>query len=160
MSPDRTLPPDAEARALARSLLAADHAALSFLDAADALPAVSRIALARGPDGAPMTLVSALAPHHAGLAAHPACALMVAAPADRGDPLTHPRLMLRATAAFVATTPALRSHWLAQRPKSAAWIDLPDFAFVRFAVSAALLNAGFARAFRLTPADLAADAGP
>jgi hypothetical protein len=76
----------------------------------------------------------------------------------KGDPLTHPRLMIRARAAFVAmddpARPALRARWLARTPKALAYIDLPDFAFVRLVPVSALLNAGFARAFRMGPDDL------
>lgn len=107
-----------------------------------------------------MTLISALAPHVAGLLAQPACALMLGEPGEKGDPLTHPRLMIRATARFIAphdpARPALRDHWLAHHPKSKLYIDFADFAFVLFSPEEALLNAGFARAFRLSPGDLTA----
>ena len=159
--PDPTLPATDDARALARTLLrAATHAALAVTDAATGTPGISRIAWGLGPDDRPVTLISALAPHFAALAAHPACAVMVGEVGESGDPLTHPRLMLRATAGFVApsdpTRPALRDRWLADHPKSAMYIDFADFAFVRFTPLSALLNAGFARAFRLTPDDLLA----
>lgn len=157
--PDRTLPPDDEARALARRLLAeARHAALAVTDAQTATPAISRIAFGLDPAGLPLALVSALAPHRAALAASPDCAFMVGEPGERGDPLTHPRLMVQARAAFAdpAERPALRARWLALHPKAAIYADLPDFAFVRLHPLAATLNGGFARAFRLTPADLTA----
>jgi heme iron utilization protein len=77
---------------------------------------------------------------------------------DKGDPLTHPRLMIRARAAFVApddpSRPLIRARWLDRSPKSAIYVDLPDFAFVRLTPISALLNGGFARAFRLSPEDL------
>lgn len=156
---DPTLPPDDAARALARDLLAgARHAALSWLDAQTNSPGISRIALGLTRGGTPMTLVSALAPHTAALRANPACAVMVGEPGERGDPLTHPRLMLRATASLIApddpARPALRAHWLETHPKSALYADFADFAFVVLTPVSALLNAGFARAFRLTPVDL------
>ena len=88
----------------------------------------------------------------------PRCALLVGEPGDKGDPLTHPRLMIRSRAAFVPTDdparPAIRAHWLKGHPKAALYIDFPDFAFVRLIPESALLNGGFARAFRLTPDDL------
>jgi putative heme iron utilization protein len=155
--PDPVQPPDAAACTLARTLLAeATHAALAFTDPTTGAPAISRIALAPGPDGTPLTLISGLAPHTAALQAHPACALMVGEVPDRGDPLAHPRLMIRAQAAFAPAQEraALRGHWLALRPKSTLYVDLPDFAFVRLHPEGALLNGGFARAFRLAPADL------
>ena len=158
--PDRTLAATDDARILARILLcAATHAALAVTDADTGAPGISRIAWGLGPDGGPVTLISALAPHFAALKAHPACAAMVGEAGDKGDPLTHPRLMLRATAVFVApddpTRPALRDRWLADHPKSALYVDFADFAFVSFTRLSALLNAGFARAFRLTADDLA-----
>lgn len=157
---DPTLPPDDEARALARALLAARHAALAYTDAATNTPGISRIALGLCPDGRPLTLISALAPHFAGLAAYPDCALMVGEPQSKGDPLSHPRLMVRAAAAFIASDApdrrALRNHWLAGHPKAALYIDFADFALVRLLPVSALLNAGFARAYRLTPTDLLA----
>ena len=157
--PDPVAPADDDARALARDLLqGAAHAALAVTDPQDGTPSISRIAFGLGPDGIPCTLISALAPHHAALQASPACALMLGEPGDRGDPLTHPRLMVKARADFVAPDdPAratLRDHWLTQHPKAKLYIDFADFAFVRLHPVSALLNAGFARAFRLTPQDL------
>lgn len=156
--PAPVLPADDAAVVLARSLMAAPFAALSYLEAETAAPAISRIAFGRAADGGPVTLISALAPHTAGLQTHPACALLVGEPGAKGDPLTHPRLMLQARATFIATTdpdrPALRDHWLAAHPKSKLYIDFADFAFVRFHLTSALLNGGFGRAFRISPPDL------
>ena len=77
---------------------------------------------------------------------------------DKGDPLTHPRLMIRVRASFIARDDAehaaIRAHWLTEHPKSKLYVDFPDFAFVRLCPVSALLNGGFARAFRLTPQDL------
>jgi hypothetical protein len=76
----------------------------------------------------------------------------------KGDPLAHPRLMIRARAAFVAPDdpdrPGIRARWLDRQPKAQAYIDLADFAFVRLTPLSALLNGGFARAYRLFPEDL------
>jgi putative heme iron utilization protein len=157
--PDPVQQADAEARTLARQLLdGATHAALAVTDPLDGSPGISRIAFGRAPDGGFLTLVSALAPHHGALKANPACALMVGDPGDKGDPLTHPRLMIKARAEFVSPDdPAratLRTHWLTHQPKAKLYVDFADFAFVRFTPVSALLNGGFARAFRLTPEDL------
>ena len=149
---------DAEARALAHSLLAARHAALAWSDPETGHPSISRIAFGLCPEGLPLTLISGLAPHLAALQADPRCSVMLGEAGIKGDPLTHPRLMIRARAAFVSSDdpvrPALRAHWLKGHPKAALYIDFPDFAFVRLTPESALLNGGFARAFRLTPADL------
>ncbi|MFE3839050.1 HugZ family protein [Pseudogemmobacter sonorensis] len=151
---------DAAARAEARALLAgAGHAALSWIDAADGLPGISRIAFGFDPEEGPLTLVSGLAAHAPALRANPACALMVGEAGPKGDPMNHPRLMLRARAEFIARDaaglPGLRARWLARNPKAKVYIDLPDFSFVRLAPVSAVLNGGFARAFRLTAEDLA-----
>lgn len=157
--PDPVSPADAEALALARDLVrGAAIAALAVTDPADGLPAISRIALGLGPDGGMVTLVSSLAAHWAALQSNPACALMVGEVGAKGDPLTHPRLMIKARAEFVATDdatrPALRDHWLMHHPKSKLYIDFADFAFVRFTVVSAMLNGGFGRAHRIAPEDL------
>lgn len=154
---DRTLPPDDTVRAQARAMLAgARHAALAY---ADPMPGISRISFGLCPRRRPLTLISALAPHYAALRANPACALLLGEVGGRGDPLTHPRLMIRSVAAFVAPDAPdraeLRAHWLTTHPKSGLYIDFDDFALVRLAPVSGLLNAGFGRAYRMTPDDLA-----
>ncbi|MFP5481174.1 MAG: HugZ family protein [Alphaproteobacteria bacterium] len=156
--PDPVRPADAEARALAQGLLALGHAALAWTDPATGTPGISRIAFARDRDEGMLTLVSALAPHFRALRENPDCALMLGEVGDKGDPLTHPRLMIRARATFVApddpARSAIRARWLERNPKAQVYIDLPDFAFVRLTPQSALLNGGFARAFHLSPQDL------
>ncbi len=157
--PDPVRDADAEALALARNLMAeARHAALAVTDPADGLPGISRIAFGLGPDGMALTLISSLSAHHGALMANPACALMVGEPGEKGDPLTHPRLMVKARAEFVPQdTPdhaALRAHWLTAHPKAKLYVDFGDFGFVRFAPVAILLNGGFGKAFRIDPAQI------
>lgn len=156
--PDPVATATDDARAQALSLMQAHHAALAWSDAETQTPGISRIAFGLDPDGGPMALISGLAPHTAALRANPACALMLGEPGERGDPMTHPRLMIRALAQFVATDdparPALRAHWLKGHPKATLYVDLPDFAFVRLVPQSALLNGGFGKAFRFTAEDL------
>lgn len=158
MPRDPVQPASPDAIALAQSLLALPHAALAVTDPADGTPAISRIAFGLSPLG-PLTLISNLAPHFAALQANPACALLLGEPGPKGDPLTHPRLMLKASARFVAADdparPALRDHWLATHPKSKLYIDFTDFAFARFTLTSAFLNAGFGKAHHLDPGTLA-----
>ena len=139
-------------------LRAASHAALSWLDPAGA-PGISRIAFGLDDAGAPVTLISDLTQHAPALRAQPLCALMMGEVGARGDPLTHPRLMIRARARFIAQgdpdRPDLRAKWLADHPKSKLYVDFADFSFVRFDIVSALLNAGFGRAHPLGAADLA-----
>ena len=156
--PDPVQPADDAALALARGLLALGHAALAWTDPDSGTPGISRISFARDPEVGPLTLISGLAPHFRALRTNPACALMLGEVGDKGDPLTHPRLMIQARASFVTpddpARPALRDRWLARNPKATVYIDLPDFAFVRLTPVSALLNGGFGRAHRIDPADL------
>lgn len=155
---DPVRPVDDDARTMARGLLQSNHAALAYTDAESGAPGISRIAFGLGPDGVPVTLISSLAPHTAGLHLHPLCAVMLGEPGEKGDPLTHPRLMISVKAEFVATDApdrvAIRSHWLKNHPKSKLYVDFSDFAFVRLHPMSALLNGGFGKAFRFTSSDL------
>lgn len=157
--PDPTPPADDAARAQAIALLHLRHGALAYTGD-DGTPGISRIALGFGAGHGLMTLISALAPHTGALQARPDCAVMLGEPGPRGDPLTHPRLMVKATAEFVARQSrdhqALREAWLHDHPKAKLYVDFADFSFVRLQIAGALLNGGFGKAFRLTAADLAA----
>ena len=139
-------------------LVGARHAALAVIDPGSGTPGISRIALGLDPDGLPLSLISTLARHTAALRANPAAALMVGEPGPRGDPLTHPRLMIEVRASFPDRTAPdyalLAGHWLDRHPKAKLYIDFTDFALVRLTPVAALLNGGFGKAFRLTPDDL------
>jgi heme iron utilization protein len=157
---DPVQPATPAAIATARALLAgAPHAALAMIDAATLTPGISRIAFGLVM-GAPTTLISSLAAHATALQANPACAFMLGEPGPKGDPLTHPRLMVQATAIWHHRDDPghdqRRSNWLAHHPKAALYIDFADFAFVTLRPVAALLNAGFGKAYRLAPAELIA----
>lgn len=150
-------PVDDDARLLARDLLeTATFAALGVLE--NGQPSVTRIAFATTPDGAPLSLISELSSHTQALETDPTCSLLVGEPEDKGDPLTHPRLTLQATARFIARDSAeqapMRAHYLGQRPKAKLYIDFGDFRLVRFKVETALLNGGFGKAYKLAPSDL------
>ena len=147
---DPIRPTDDEARALARGLIAgATHGALGTLR--DGRPHVTRIALAA--DGADLlTLVSDLAPHTRAMRDHPDVSVLLGEP-GRGDPLAHPRLTLVARAEFTDKA-LLRESYLRGQPKAALYIDFADFHIVRLKVSAAELNGGFGKAYRLTRNDL------
>ncbi|MBL9075043.1 pyridoxamine 5-phosphate oxidase [Tabrizicola sp.] len=156
--PDPVQPANDDALATVRQLLSLGHAALAWTDPDTGTPGISRIAFARDPEAGLLTLVSGLAPHFRALRDKPDCALMLGEVAGKGDPMTHPRLMIRARASFIAADdparPAIRSRWLERNPKATVYIDLPDFAFVRLDPQSALLNGGFARAFHIQPGDL------
>lgn len=156
--PDPIRPTDDDARALARDLMAAARfAALGTLTDADT-PMVTRIGLGLTPEGEPLSLVSQLAAHTKALAATPHCSLLIGEPGPRGDPLTHPRLTLQATARFVPREgpghAEMAAHYLRDHPKARLYVGFADFSFVRFRITSAFLNGGFGKAFALTLDDL------
>lgn len=151
---------DDQARTLARQLIReARFGALAVLDPGTGAPFISRIALGPGPDGGLWSLISGLAFHFRALAQDPRAALLLGEPGPKGNPLTHPRLSLTLRARFLVPDDpaqgAVRARWLADHPKSKLYIDLPDFRFISFTLIAGALNGGFARAYQLTPDDMA-----
>ena len=154
---------DAEARALGRRLLdEARFGALAVREPGTGVPHVTRIAVARAPDGKPLTLISDLSTHTRALKADPVCSLLVGEPGERGDPLTHPRMTLVCRADFTPhSAPGfapLRAHYLQTHPKAKLYIDFADFSFAVLRVARADLNGGFGKAFQLTPGDLGLNA--
>ncbi|SHG90216.1 HugZ family protein [Marivita hallyeonensis] len=152
-------PTDGEARELARNLIeTSKYAALSYVDPSDGTPMVSRVALVSGPGGQPLSLISDLSHHSAALQKNPVCSLLIGEPGAKGDPLTYPRLSLRAKAVFVrhgtAEHAPLAKAFLARQPKAKLYIGFADFALVRFTPLGAHLNGGFGKAYTLTADDL------
>jgi putative heme iron utilization protein len=120
--PDPVQPANDDAHAIVRQLLTLGHAALAWTDPDTGTPGISRIAFARDPEAGLLTLVSGLAPHFRALRDKPDCALMLGEVGDKGDPMTHPRLMIRARASFMASDdparPGIRDRWLTRNPKA------------------------------------------
>jgi len=150
---------DSDACTLAQTLLqSARHAALAVM-IEPSQPMVTRIALAQDMDGAPLSLISDLATHTRALREHAACSLLIGEPGEKGDVLAHPRLTLVAKAQLIPRDHAdhdkRAAQYLEHNPKAKLYLGLGDFKFVRFDVQSALLNAGFGKAYHLTPADLA-----
>lgn len=150
---DPILETDAEAIRLAKTLLrSARFGALATLDPADGAPQATRVATATDMDGAPLILVSALSAHTAALEADPRCSLLVGEP-DKGDPLAHPRLTLKAEARKLDRGTDEQAHaerrYLNRHPKAKLYAGFADFSFFRLEPQGALLNGGFARAYRL-----------
>ena len=151
-------PTDQEARALAADLLAgANYAALAVIDPQSKGPFASRIAFARLLPTQCVTLISDLSFHTKALRANPKCSLLIGAPGDKGDPLTHPRLTLQCTANFITRKheqfTQMRAQYLDCQPKAKLYIDFADFNFVRFEIHTGHLNGGFGKAFVLNPSD-------
>lgn len=151
-------PTDDPARDIARSLLRdARFAALAVITP-DGAPLVTRVAFGLSALGQPLTLISGLAAHTRALQANPACSVLIGEPGDKGDPLTHPRLTLQGTAHFLLHQAdgfdEMATHYLRDHPKSKLYIGLTDFSFAMFTISQGHLNAGFGKAFTLTPDDM------
>jgi len=149
---------DDSARATAASLLAgARHGALAVLHPETGWPHVTRVAVGLHAGGL-VTLISDLALHTRALRADPRAGLLIGEPGARGDPLTHPRLSLTVRAEFVPRPSpedaAIRADWIAGHPKTRLYAGFADFHFVRLVILSAALNAGFGRAYILTPSDL------
>lgn len=151
-------PADDDARATARNLLAnARTAVLAINGQTGGAPIQSRIGFALGPKGEFLSLISSLAQHHKALRENPVCSLLIGDPPEKGDPLAFARISMPATAEFLprASHAALRARYLKSHPKAKLYIDFGDFGFVQFQPTGAFLNAGFGKAYSLTPQDLA-----
>ena len=161
--PSPIRPTDDEARAMARGLIdGARFGALGVVDPDTTMPMVTRVAIGTDPDGAVITLISALSHHTRALRADPRASILVGEPGAKGDPLTYPRLTISGRMDFIEhDEPAyapLANHYLATHPKSKLYIGFADFAFARLVPDRAYLNGGFGKAFVLGPKDLRATA--
>jgi putative heme iron utilization protein len=141
---------------VAKSLLRSIRAGtLATIDRNTGHPFASLVNVATDIDGAPFILTSRLSTHTANLENDGRCSLLLAA-VGKGDPLAHPRLTVLGTMESSAE-PRLRRRFLARHPKSALYVDFPDFAFWRLRVVSAHLNGGFARAADLAAPDVLTD---
>lgn len=128
---------------------------LATLDAETGAPFASLVTVATDPGGAPLILVSRLSAHTQNMDADPRASILLAV-AGKGDPLAHPRLTVSGQLEL-ADGAAVRRRFLARHPKAELYVDFPDFTFRRLAVEAGHLNGGFAKAARLTAAQMATD---
>lgn len=154
-------PADFTPIALAKSLLRSIRAgALGTLDRNTGHPVTTLTNVATDVDGAPIILVSALSSHTANLKADPRASILLAE-TGKGDPLAHARLTvlgeMHRVAPDDALYPRVRARFLNRHPKSALYVDFPDFSFQRLTVVSAHLNGGFARAADLKGADILTD---
>jgi len=149
---------DDEAIRLAKTLLrTARFGALATLDPEDGAPLATRVAVATDMAGAPLILISALSAHTRALEADPRCSLLVGEP-GKGDPLAHPRLTVKARAEKLERETEehaqAKRRYLNRNPKAKLYAGFADFAFFRLAPESALLNGGFARAYKLQREEL------
>lgn len=132
--------------------------ALATLDH-DGYPFTSLINIAFDRDGTPLMLASRLSDHTTNLRADPRCSLLISDP-GKGDPLAHPRLSLTCHGHHITDPPEtkryhdLRDDFLERHPKSALYIDFPDFLFFRLELRGARLNGGFGKAYQLTASEI------
>ena len=139
----------------ARKLLRAARVG-ALATAADGQPSVSLVTPACAPDLTILLLLSELAEHTRHLRADPRCSLLVAGTAETANPQTTPRLTVSGTAELADA--ALKPRYLALHPYAALYADFADFALWRLRPASVSYVGGFARAARLTPAQLAPDA--
>ncbi len=180
---DPLLPVDDHARLLGRRLLrCADTATLATLadsggeDSALAavvptgsvgtpagpFPFASLVTVATAYDGAPLLLLSQLSVHTKALQADPRCSLLLRQTSDgtsgAGDPLAQPRLSLVGQAERLdrehPQRGAMLQRFVDRHPRASLYAAFPDFDVYRIEISGALLNGGFARAYRLGHDDL------
>lgn len=143
----------------ARLLAASRWAALAVLH--EGAPAAAMTSYALASDGAALYVhLSQMALHTRALLSEPRAAIVVSAPDEgEGDPQTLPRLSLAGVAlALVPGTPdydAGRAAYVARFPAAEERFALADFVLFRFEPAEARWVGGFARALRMTGAQLA-----
>ena len=143
----------------ARLLASSRWAALAVV--VEGAPSAAMTSYALAADGAALYLhLSQMALHTRALLTEPRAALVVSAPdTGDGDPQTLPRLSLSGVAlALVPETPeyeAGRAAYVGRFPAAEERFALADFVLFRFEPSEARWVGGFARALRMTGAQLA-----
>lgn len=141
---------------LAKRLLRSVRAGtLATLDSETGAPFASLVTVATDPGGSPLILVSRLSAHTRNMDADPRASILLAV-SGKGDPLAHPRLTVSGRLEL-AEGEAVRRRFLARHPKAELYVDFPDFTFRRLVVEVGHLNGGFAKAARLTAAEMATD---
>jgi heme iron utilization protein len=146
---------DDDARTLARRLISeARHGSLGVIDPESGFPWVSRIAVSADENGQVIFLASDLSFHAKALAIDRRASILLGEP-GKGDVLAHPRITLIGEARKVGPKkrPKLRENWLLHHPKAEIYVDFADFEFYRLVLRRANLNAGFGKAYVLTPED-------
>ena len=139
----------------ARRLLRAARVG-TLATAAGGQPFASLVTPACAPALDILMLLSGLSEHTRHLRADPRCCVMVAGAAETANPQTAPRVSVTGLAEII-DDPALKARWLAVHPYAALYADFTDFALWRMRPQSASLVGGFARATRLTAADLTPD---
>ncbi|WP_207538016.1 HugZ family pyridoxamine 5'-phosphate oxidase [Sabulicella rubraurantiaca] len=137
----------------ARRLIRAARSA-TLATEAEGQPFASLVTPATAPDGSVLLWLSSLSEHTRQLRRNGRCALLFTGAAGGPNPQTAPRVTVTGLAEVIED-PALKSRWLACHPYAALYADFADFALWRVQPGGALLVGGFARARRLSAAELA-----
>ena len=116
-------------------------------------PFASLITPATAPDGSVLMLLSGLSEHTRHLVADPRCAVMVQGAPDGPNAQTAPRLTVLGDAVREADV-AMKARWVALHPYAAFYAGFEDFTLWRVRPRGGSYIGGFARAFRLSQAQL------
>lgn len=122
----------------------------------DGQPLASLATPACAPDLSVLLFLSTLSEHTRQLKADPRCSLLLAAPARSANPQTAPRISV-AGLAEIEPDPALKARWLAVHPYAQLYAEFTDFSLYRIRLQSGQLVGGFARAFKISKADLTPD---
>lgn len=153
-----------DARRQAKTLVrTARHGALATIDPQTGAPQVTRVGVSTDFDGAPVLLISGLAAHFGALKADPRCSLLIGV-LGKGDPLAHPRITVAAEVKILERddpdSQRIARRYLAHQPKAKLYAELGDFRFVRLDPVSASFNAGFGKAYAISPSDILSNADP
>lgn len=145
-----------EPKTAARKLLREGRSgALATLTAGTGDPYCSLVNVATAFDGSPILLISRLALHTKNILADARVSLMLDERKE-GDPLQGARVMLMGRAEQTGDA-HVRRRYLARQPEADMFVNFPDFAFYRVAITGAHLVAGFGRIVDLKPKDILVD---
>lgn len=136
----------------ARRLIRAARSA-TLATEADGQPFASLVTPATAPDGSVLLWLSTLSEHTRQLRRNGRCALLFTGVAEGPNPQTAPRVSVTGLAETLED-PALKARWLAVHPYAALYADFADFGLWQVRPGGALLVGGFARARRLSGAEL------
>jgi heme iron utilization protein len=153
--PKAAMAPGPEPSWQARQLLRAARSGVLATQKAGQ-PYASLITPACAADGSVLMFLSQLSEHTRQLRAESRCSLMVLGEATSANPQTAPRATIIGNAEL-EPDPALKARWLAIHPYAALYAEFGDFSLWRIRPATVQLVGGFARAFRLKPAEIAPD---
>lgn len=155
MQPSAKFDPVQTAKSLIRS---GKQGALATLMGPSGDPYCSLVNVATAPDGSPVLLISRLAIHTKNVLADARVSLMIDE-RRAGDPLEGARVMIAGRAEVVGESELepIRRRYLLRHPTAEAFVNFPDFLFVRIAVASVHLVAGFGRIETLEGAKVLTD---